>query len=100
MAMYVVKWQLENRPVDLVLSDMAPNLSGMKDIDQPQSIYLIELAYELSTRVLRINGSLLVKDIRAVTRFKRNKRLSVCLICSLQIAQNLRILKFWISPRL
>jgi 23S rRNA (uridine2552-2'-O)-methyltransferase len=47
--------------IDLVISDMAPNLSGMKDIDQPRSAYLIELAYELATRVLRINGSLLVK---------------------------------------
>jgi 23S rRNA (uridine2552-2'-O)-methyltransferase len=47
--------------IDLVISDMAPNLSGMKDIDQPRSVYLIELAYELATRVLRRNGSLLVK---------------------------------------
>jgi 23S rRNA (uridine2552-2'-O)-methyltransferase len=47
--------------IDLVISDMAPNLSGMKDIDQPRSIYLVELAYELATRILHINGSLLVK---------------------------------------
>ncbi len=47
--------------IDLVISDMAPNLSGMKDIDQPRSIYLVELAYELATRVLVKNGGLLVK---------------------------------------
>jgi 23S rRNA (uridine2552-2'-O)-methyltransferase len=48
-------------PVDLVISDMAPNLSGMKDIDQPRSMYLAELAYEFAVRVLRKDGQLLVK---------------------------------------
>ncbi|HAK50778.1 MAG TPA: 23S rRNA methyltransferase, partial [Gammaproteobacteria bacterium] len=46
---------------DLVISDMAPNLSGMKDIDQPRSMYLVELAVDVSTRILRPGGSLLVK---------------------------------------
>ena len=52
---------LDGRPVDLVISDMAPNLSGMKGIDQPRSIYLVELALEVSTRILEAGGSLLVK---------------------------------------
>ncbi len=47
--------------IDLVISDMAPNLSGMKDIDQPRSIYLVELAHDMAVSVLRKNGSLLVK---------------------------------------
>ncbi len=47
--------------VDLVISDMAPNLSGMKAIDQPRSMYLVELAYDFAIRVLRKNGVLLVK---------------------------------------
>tara|TARA_B100001971_G_scaffold185948_1_gene185570 strand:+ start:341 stop:934 length:594 start_codon:yes stop_codon:yes gene_type:complete len=47
--------------VDLVISDMAPNLSGMKDIDQPRSMYLVELAYDFASRVLRRDGALLVK---------------------------------------
>ena len=47
--------------VDLVISDMAPNLSGMKDIDQPRAMYLVELAYDFAVRVLRKNGVLLVK---------------------------------------
>ena len=47
--------------VDLVISDMAPNLSGMKDIDQPRSMYLAELAYDFAVRVLRNEGTLLVK---------------------------------------
>lgn len=52
---------LEDRPVDLVLSDMAPNLSGMSDIDQPKSVYLIELALEFSDTVLKKGGSLVAK---------------------------------------
>lgn len=52
---------LEDKPVDLVLSDMAPNMSGMKAIDQPQAMHLAELALELAKSVLKRNGSLLVK---------------------------------------
>ena len=52
---------LDGRPVDLVISDMAPNLSGMKGIDQPRSIYLVELALDVSACVLGAGGSLLVK---------------------------------------
>jgi len=47
--------------LDLVLSDMAPNLSGMSDIDQPKSVYLIELALEFSDTVLKKGGSLVAK---------------------------------------
>ncbi len=46
---------------DLVLSDMAPNLSGMPSVDQPKSIYLAELAFELARENLATNGSLVVK---------------------------------------
>jgi 23S rRNA (uridine2552-2'-O)-methyltransferase len=53
--------ELEDRPVDLVLSDMAPNLSGMSDIDQPKSVYLIELALEFSDTVLKKGGNLVTK---------------------------------------
>jgi 23S rRNA (uridine2552-2'-O)-methyltransferase len=47
--------------VDLVLSDMAPNLSGVESVDQPKSIYLAELALDLARRYLRNNGALAVK---------------------------------------
>ena len=47
--------------VDLVVSDMAPNLSGMKEIDQPRVLYLAELALEMARTVLKQNGALLVK---------------------------------------
>jgi 23S rRNA (uridine2552-2'-O)-methyltransferase len=47
--------------VDVVLSDMAPNMSGVDAIDQPRSIYLAELALDLAERVLKRDGSALIK---------------------------------------
>ena len=47
--------------VDVVLSDMAPNLSGMDAIDQPRSMYLAELALDLASRVLKRDGAALIK---------------------------------------
>ncbi len=52
---------LENSPVDLVLSDIAPNISGNKAIDQPRSMYLAELALDLAKKVLRRRGSFVCK---------------------------------------
>jgi 23S rRNA (uridine2552-2'-O)-methyltransferase len=52
---------LESEPVDIVLSDMAPNLSGNKGVDQPNSIYLCELALDTAKLVLVKGGSFLVK---------------------------------------
>ncbi|MWJ27836.1 23S rRNA (uridine(2552)-2'-O)-methyltransferase RlmE [Halomonas sp. ZH2S] len=52
---------LGNRPVDLVLSDMAPNMSGMAAIDQPQAMYLVELALELSRETLSPQSRFLAK---------------------------------------
>jgi len=48
-------------PVDLVLSDMAPNVSGNAAVDQPRMIYLGELALDLARQVLKPGGSLVVK---------------------------------------
>ncbi len=47
--------------VDLVLSDMAPNLSGMSSIDQPRAMHLAELAYEFARATLVPGGGLVVK---------------------------------------
>jgi 23S rRNA (uridine2552-2'-O)-methyltransferase len=47
--------------VDLVISDMAPNISGMKSVDQPRAMYLAELALELARKVVAPGGTLLVK---------------------------------------
>lgn len=52
---------VNNSPVDLVMSDMAPNMSGMKDIDQPRSMYLVELAVDLAKQVLVNDGVFLAK---------------------------------------
>lgn len=46
---------------DLVMSDMAPNMSGMRDIDQPKMMYLAELALDLARSVLRPGAYFLVK---------------------------------------
>ena len=45
----------------LVLSDMAPNISGIKSVDQPRAMYLAELALDLAQNVLSKEGSFLVK---------------------------------------
>lgn len=53
--------QLQDVPVDVVLSDMAPNLSGMAVVDQPRVMYLAELALEFAQQVLSADGAFVVK---------------------------------------
>lgn len=50
-----------NHPVDLVISDMAPNMSGVKLADQARAMYLCELALDLAGQVLRPGGDFLIK---------------------------------------
>lgn len=52
---------LDGRPVDLVISDMAPNMSGERSVDQPRGMYLAELALDMARRVLKPGGDFLVK---------------------------------------
>jgi 23S rRNA (uridine2552-2'-O)-methyltransferase len=52
---------LGNQKADLVISDMAPNMSGMRDVDQPQSMYLCELALDMAGLVLRPGGGFVTK---------------------------------------
>lgn len=52
---------LDSAPVDIVLSDMAPNMSGSKGIDQPNAMYLAELALDTAKTVLVKGGAFLVK---------------------------------------
>ena len=47
---------LGGAPIDLVMSDLAPNISGMKAVDQPRSMYLVELALEFACQVLKPGG--------------------------------------------
>lgn len=46
---------------DLVMSDMAPNITGTKSVDQPRSMYLVELALDMARRVLKPGGSFVCK---------------------------------------
>lgn len=47
--------------IDVVLSDMAPNTSGLKAVDQPRVMYLAELALDFALQVLKPKGSFVVK---------------------------------------
>ena len=47
--------------VNVVLSDMAPNMSGQLSIDQPKSMHLAELAIDMAIKTLDFNGSFIVK---------------------------------------
>lgn len=52
---------LDGQAVDLVMSDMAPNMSGLADVDQPRAMYLVELALEMARQVLAPRGSFVAK---------------------------------------
>ena len=51
----------KEQKINVVLSDMAPNMSGQISIDQPKSMYLAELALDMATKVLSHNGHFVVK---------------------------------------
>ncbi len=52
---------LADTPADLVMSDLAPNISGNRAVDQPQSMYLAELALELARKTLQRRGNFVCK---------------------------------------
>lgn len=52
---------LAGRKADLVMSDMAPNLSGIDAVDQPRAMHLAELALEFADEILKPGGDLLLK---------------------------------------
>lgn len=53
--------RLQGAQVDVLLSDMAPNMSGIASVDQSRMMYLVELALELAQHILRPEGVLLTK---------------------------------------
>ena len=55
---------LDSATVSLVMSDMAPNISGMGAVDQPRSMYLVELAVDFAATVLGKGGDLLFKGFQ------------------------------------
>mgnify|MGYP001605966352 FL=1 len=52
---------LDGQRVDVVLSDMAPNMSGNKSVDQPRAMYLCELALDFARQTLNPGGSFFIK---------------------------------------
>ena len=57
---------LGGKPVDLVLSDMAPNKSGVDAVDMPRAMYLSELAMDFADRHLKVDGAFLIKLFQGV----------------------------------
>ena len=57
---------LGGEQVDLVLSDMAPNKSGMDSVDQPRAMHLAELAMDFADGHLRIGGTFLIKLFQGI----------------------------------
>lgn len=53
--------RLGDNGADLVISDMAPNISGLKAVDQPRAMYLAELAMDFCRQVLKPRGSFICK---------------------------------------
>lgn len=60
-ALATLRQRLEGGKVDLVLSDIAPNMSGVGDVDQARIMHLAELALEFACEALKPGGSFLVK---------------------------------------
>ena len=52
---------IKGSSVDIVLSDMAPNMSGQLSVDQPKSMYLADLAIDFALKILSRNGHFIVK---------------------------------------
>lgn len=52
---------LGERQADIVISDMAPNMSGVDAVDQPQAMYLVELALDMARQVLKPGGDFVAK---------------------------------------
>jgi len=61
-----LKKNLGERPVDLVISDMSPNISGIGMSDQARSMHLAELALEFAVEQLNPGGNFLVKVFQGV----------------------------------
>jgi 23S rRNA (uridine2552-2'-O)-methyltransferase len=57
----LLKASLGDQKADLVMSDMAPNISGNKAVDQPRSMYLVEIALDLAVQVLKPRGNFVCK---------------------------------------
>ncbi|MHB8920113.1 MAG: 23S rRNA (uridine(2552)-2'-O)-methyltransferase RlmE [Halothiobacillus sp.] len=57
---------LNNAPVDLVISDMAPNMSGVESVDIPRAMYLAELALDFCHQMLKPDGAFVTKLFQGI----------------------------------
>ncbi len=57
-ALQQLRTALGEAKADLVMSDMAPNITGMRSVDQPRSMYLAELALDMAGQMLKPGGAL------------------------------------------
>jgi 23S rRNA (uridine2552-2'-O)-methyltransferase len=62
--LHLLEERLGGQAADLVISDMAPNISGISDSDQARSIYLAELALDFADKHLKPGGGFLVKTFQ------------------------------------
>jgi 23S rRNA (uridine2552-2'-O)-methyltransferase len=69
---------LNGAPVDLVMSDMAPNISGNKEIDQPRIIYLADLALDTAKEVLTKGGTFLIKMFQGAGFDEYKREVDAC----------------------
>lgn len=70
--------QLAGRDVDLVLCDMAPNISGIASVDQARSVALAELALEFAANHLKPQGNFLVKTFQGTGFEAFNRKMRGC----------------------
>ena len=91
-----------NQPVDLVISDMAPNMSGVRTADQAAAMYLCELALDLATKVLRPGGDFLIKIFplllrQLVTRYTISAKCVALLKLTLTISNSIIVLNCFLQ---
>jgi 23S rRNA (uridine2552-2'-O)-methyltransferase len=80
----LLEGQTGNRSIDLVVSDMAPNISGVGLVDSARSIHLAELALEFARDRLKPGGDLLVKVFQGAGLDEFRKELSD-IFCSVAV---------------
>lgn len=55
---------IQSHPIDIVISDIAPNLSGLRSVDQPRAMALAELALDFAQQVLKHQGNFIIKTFQ------------------------------------
>lgn len=56
--------RVQSKTIDVIISDMAPNFSGMRSVDQPKAMYLAELALNFVQQVLKPKGCFIIKTFQ------------------------------------